>query len=133
MLDLVDTLFARYGLQTLRYDGSMNREAREAVLSRFRKPGGPKVILIRYVHRRTVLVFAQVVMIFISTKCGGVGLNLTSANRIIKYVHVRTSRIIFSISSTVWICHGTTHRNRKRMTVYIDLGKRRKSSSSDWL
>lgn len=67
MLDLIESLFVRYGIQSLRYDGSMGREAREAVLSRFRKPGGPKVILI-------------------STKCGGVGLNLTSANRIVKYV-----------------------------------------------
>ena len=48
MLDLVESLFTRYGVQSLRYDGSMGREAREAVLSRFRKPGGPKVILIRY-------------------------------------------------------------------------------------
>lgn len=47
MLDLVEILFSRYGLQNLRYDGKMNREAREAVLARFRKPGGPKVILIR--------------------------------------------------------------------------------------
>ena len=47
MLDLIETLFARYGIQSLRYDGKMNREAREAVIARFRKPGGPKVILIR--------------------------------------------------------------------------------------
>lgn len=49
MLDLIETLFARYGIQSLRYDGKMNREAREAVISRFKKPGGPKVILIRFV------------------------------------------------------------------------------------
>ena len=49
MLDLVETIFSRYGIQNLRYDGKMNREAREAVLSRFRKPGGPRVILIRSV------------------------------------------------------------------------------------
>ncbi|EKM52744.1 uncharacterized protein PHACADRAFT_211962 [Phanerochaete carnosa HHB-10118-sp] len=64
MLDLVESIFIRNGVQNLRYDGSMNREAREYVLARFRQPGGPRVILI-------------------STKCGGVGLNLTSANRII--------------------------------------------------
>ncbi|KAI0691058.1 SNF2 family N-terminal domain-containing protein [Cytidiella melzeri] len=64
MLDLVDMLFARYGIQSLRYDGTMDRAAREAVLSRYRQPGGPRVILI-------------------SIKCGGVGLNLTSANRIV--------------------------------------------------
>ncbi|KAI0070881.1 hypothetical protein K474DRAFT_1737680 [Panus rudis PR-1116 ss-1] len=64
MLDLVETLFARYGIQCLRYDGRMNREAREVTLARFRKSGGPKVILI-------------------STRCGGVGLNLVSANRVV--------------------------------------------------
>ncbi|KAI0337147.1 hypothetical protein BDW22DRAFT_1410049 [Trametopsis cervina] len=64
MLDLVEMMFARYGTQSLRYDGSMDRAAREAVLARFRQPGGPRVILI-------------------SMKCGGVGLNLTSANRIV--------------------------------------------------
>ncbi|CAL1697769.1 unnamed protein product [Somion occarium] len=64
MLDLIETLFSRYGIQNLRYDGKMNREAREAVLARFRKSGGPRVMLI-------------------STKCGGVGLNLVSANRVI--------------------------------------------------
>lgn len=47
MLDLVDMLFARYGIQSLRYDGSMDRAAREAVLIRFRQPGGPSVILVR--------------------------------------------------------------------------------------
>ncbi|KIP06767.1 hypothetical protein PHLGIDRAFT_30351 [Phlebiopsis gigantea 11061_1 CR5-6] len=64
MLDLVESVFLRNGIQSLRYDGSMNREAREYTLQRFRQTGGPKVILI-------------------STKCGGVGLNLTSANRIV--------------------------------------------------
>ena len=53
----------RYGIQFLRYDGKMRSEAREAALVAFRKIGGPKVIL---------------------TKCGGVGLNLTSANRVVK-------------------------------------------------
>ena len=47
MLDLVEMLFARYGIQSMRYDGSMDRAAREAVLTRFRQPGGPRVILIR--------------------------------------------------------------------------------------
>jgi SNF2 family DNA or RNA helicase len=65
MLDLLDTLLTRHGIQRLRYDGKMRTEARDAVLVAFRKAGGPKVILI-------------------STKCGGVGLNLTSANRVIK-------------------------------------------------
>jgi len=64
MLDLVEKLFARHGIRSLRFDGSMDRRARENALSRFKKVGGPKVILI-------------------STRCGGVGLNLVSANRIV--------------------------------------------------
>ncbi|KZT05039.1 uncharacterized protein LAESUDRAFT_656488 [Laetiporus sulphureus 93-53] len=64
MLDLIETLFSRYGIRSLRYDGKMSRGAREEVLMQFRKPGGLKVALI-------------------STKCGGVGLNLVSANRIV--------------------------------------------------
>lgn len=47
MLDLVESVFLRNGIQSLRYDGSMNREAREYTLQRFRQTGGPKVILIR--------------------------------------------------------------------------------------
>jgi hypothetical protein len=65
MLDLLETLLPRYGIQNLRYDGKMRSEAREAALAAFRRTGGPKVILI-------------------SIKCGGVGLNLTIANRVIK-------------------------------------------------
>jgi len=65
MLSLLETLLARCGIQYLRYDGKMRSEAREAALSAFRKAGGPRVILI-------------------SIKCGGVGLNLTIANRVIK-------------------------------------------------
>ncbi|KAF5376123.1 hypothetical protein D9615_007674 [Tricholomella constricta] len=64
MLDLLDILFSRHGIQSLRFDGKMDRQARDAVLSTFKRHGGPKVILI-------------------STKCGSVGLNLVSANRII--------------------------------------------------
>ncbi|KAJ7131709.1 SNF2 family DNA-dependent ATPase [Mycena crocata] len=64
MLDLIDILFLRHGIRSLRFDGKMNREQRDRVLATFKKPGGPKVILI-------------------STKCGSVGLNLVSANRII--------------------------------------------------
>ncbi|KAG5651444.1 hypothetical protein H0H81_008625 [Sphagnurus paluster] len=57
MLDLLDILFSRYGIQSLRFDGKMDRFQRDSVLSTFKKPGGPKVILI--------------------------SLNLVSANRII--------------------------------------------------
>lgn len=49
MLDLVEKLFYRYGIQHLRYDGKMNKEERETALSIFKKAGGPKVMLIRYV------------------------------------------------------------------------------------
>jgi hypothetical protein len=65
MLDLLETLLARYGIQNLRYDGKMRSEMRDATLIAFRKAGSPKVILI-------------------STRCGGVGLNLTTANRVVK-------------------------------------------------
>ncbi|KAI0702754.1 SNF2 family N-terminal domain-containing protein [Earliella scabrosa] len=64
MLDLCEQVFARHGIRSLRYDGSMNREAREYCLMEFRRPTGPKVVLV-------------------SIKCGGVGLNLVSANRVI--------------------------------------------------
>jgi SNF2 family DNA or RNA helicase len=69
MLDLLETLLARYGIRSLRYDGKMRSEARDATLTVFRKAGSPRVILI-------------------STKCGGVGLNLTIANRVIKYARL---------------------------------------------
>ncbi|TFK37535.1 SNF2 family DNA-dependent ATPase [Crucibulum laeve] len=64
MLDLIEILFSRHGIRSLRFDGKMGRESRDNVLAQFKKVGGPKVILI-------------------STKCGSVGLNLVSANRII--------------------------------------------------
>ncbi|KAG1773367.1 P-loop containing nucleoside triphosphate hydrolase protein [Suillus placidus] len=64
MLDLIETLFSRYGIRSLRYDGSMDRISRDNTLVTFKRHDGPKVILI-------------------STKCGSVGLNLVAANRII--------------------------------------------------
>ncbi|KAF9265070.1 hypothetical protein L218DRAFT_1076057 [Marasmius fiardii PR-910] len=64
MLDLVETLFSRHGIRSVRFDGSMDRTSREHALSVFKSPVGPKVILI-------------------STRCGGVGLNLVAANRIV--------------------------------------------------
>ncbi|OJT08730.1 hypothetical protein TRAPUB_340 [Trametes pubescens] len=64
MLNLCDQIFARHGIRSLRYDGKMSRENRELTLKTFRSTYGPKVILV-------------------SIKCGGVGLNLVSANRVI--------------------------------------------------
>ncbi|KAI0632702.1 SNF2 family N-terminal domain-containing protein [Trametes polyzona] len=64
MLNLCEQIFARHGIRSLRYDGQMSRDAREYTLAQFRGVGGPKVILV-------------------SIKCGGVGLNLVSANRVI--------------------------------------------------
>jgi len=46
MLDLLEMLLARYGIQNLRYDGRMRSEMRDAALVAFRKTGGPRVILI---------------------------------------------------------------------------------------
>lgn len=49
MLNLVESLFHREGIDYLRYDGSMSNTARETALSQFKKSGGPRVILIRSV------------------------------------------------------------------------------------
>ncbi|KAF9040113.1 SNF2 family N-terminal domain-containing protein [Panaeolus papilionaceus] len=64
VLDLIEILFSRHGIHNLRFDGSMDRAEREEVLASFRKPDGPKILLI-------------------STKAGSVGLNLVSANRVV--------------------------------------------------
>ncbi|KAL4077807.1 SNF2 family N-terminal domain-containing protein, partial [Scleroderma citrinum] len=64
MLDLVEILLSRYGIRSVRYDGKMDRAARDKALVIFKRYDGPKVILI-------------------STRCGGVGLNLVAANRIV--------------------------------------------------
>ncbi|KAF8588075.1 hypothetical protein K439DRAFT_703082 [Ramaria rubella] len=64
MLDLVEEQFEQYTIASLRYDGKMGREERDEAIARFKKIGGPKIILI-------------------SIKSGSVGLNLTCANRII--------------------------------------------------
>jgi SNF2 family DNA or RNA helicase len=57
MMDLLETLLVRYGIQNLRYDRKIQSKTHEAALLRFRKMGGPRVILI-------------------SIKCGGVRLNV---------------------------------------------------------
>lgn len=47
MLDLIETLFSRHGIRSLRFDGTMDRFERDATLATFKQIGGPKVILIR--------------------------------------------------------------------------------------
>ncbi|KAK7452108.1 hypothetical protein VKT23_012213 [Stygiomarasmius scandens] len=64
MLDLIEILFSRHGIRSVRFDGKMDRASRDHVLAVFKRPDGPKVILI-------------------STRSGGVGLNLVAANRIV--------------------------------------------------
>ena len=90
MLDLCEQVFARNGIRSLRYDGGMGREAREYCLKEFRRPGGPKVVLVRYalcsMPCLSTIPLALLIPYLRSIKCGGVGLNLVSANRVIKYV-----------------------------------------------
>jgi SNF2 family DNA or RNA helicase len=50
MLDLIEILFSRHGIRSLRFDGKMDRQQRDTVLATFKKAGGPKVILIRSVN-----------------------------------------------------------------------------------
>ena len=47
MLDLIETLFSCHGIQSLRFDGTMDRFERDGTLATFKQIGGPKVILIR--------------------------------------------------------------------------------------
>ncbi|KAG8956394.1 hypothetical protein FRC04_004475 [Tulasnella sp. 424] len=63
-IDLLEGALERENFRSLRYDGTMDREERSSVLKRFKKPGGPNILIV-------------------SLKCGGVGLNLVEANRVI--------------------------------------------------
>ena len=72
MLDWLEMLLTRYGMQHLRYDGKVRSETRGAALVAFRKMGAPGVILI-------------------SINCGGVELNFTATSRLIEYVAIPTS------------------------------------------
>ena len=47
MLDLIEILFSRHGIRSVRFDGKMDRASRDHVLAVFKRPDGPKVILIR--------------------------------------------------------------------------------------
>ncbi|KAG8989210.1 hypothetical protein FRB90_002355, partial [Tulasnella sp. 427] len=65
-IDLLEGALEREGHRSLRYDGQMDREERSSILKRFKKPGGPNILIV-------------------SLKCGGVGLNLVEANRVINF------------------------------------------------
>lgn len=65
----------------MRYDGKMDRGSREIAIATFKKPGGPRVMLLRCACDLGRCEYADAVL---STKCGSVGLNLTVANRCIK-------------------------------------------------
>ncbi|EJD48096.1 hypothetical protein AURDEDRAFT_113300 [Auricularia subglabra TFB-10046 SS5] len=64
MIDLVEILLRREGLKSIRYDGQMTRGARDKAITTFKSRNGPDILII-------------------SLKCGGVGLNLTEASRVI--------------------------------------------------
>ncbi|KAF8486693.1 SNF2 family N-terminal domain-containing protein [Gautieria morchelliformis] len=64
MITLVETLLHRDNIETIRFDGKMSRLSRDIAISRFKKRSGPSIMLI-------------------SLKCGGVGLNLVEANRVL--------------------------------------------------
>ena len=72
MLETLETLLTRYGIQNLRYDGEVRSETRGAALVAFRKMGAPGVILI-------------------SINCGGIELNFMATSRLIEYVAIPTS------------------------------------------
>ncbi|GAA5838313.1 hypothetical protein JCM9279_003196 [Rhodotorula babjevae] len=63
-LDILDTYLESQGVRTLRYQGDMSISDRDETLRTFRKSKKRKVLLL-------------------SLKCGGVGLTLTRANRVI--------------------------------------------------
>jgi SNF2 family DNA or RNA helicase len=48
MLDLIEIVFSRHGIQSTRFDGTMSKASRDQVLAQFKRPGRPNVILIRY-------------------------------------------------------------------------------------
>ena len=63
-LDLISPVLARDNIPCLRFDGAMSQKARAAVLAEFDASKGPGVVLL------------------LSLRAGGVGLNLTSAKRV---------------------------------------------------
>lgn len=131
MLNLCDQIFARHGIRSLRYDGKMGQDAREYTLQQFRRPGGPKVILVRYVLHPPLM--RSYCLWGISIKCGGVGLNLVSANRVIKcvpFLSMVPRGDYLSMRFIAWTCLGTSPRSPKLTTVCIALDRRSRSTSS---
>ncbi|KAG8970320.1 hypothetical protein FRC03_009593 [Tulasnella sp. 419] len=65
-MDLLESLLEKEDMRPIRYDGKMNRVERAEAVKRFKRRDGPRIMLI-------------------SLKCGGVGLNLVEANRVISF------------------------------------------------
>lgn len=63
MTDLIEPTLSREGVRWLRFDGSMSQAQRAATVEQFGEPCSEPTVLL------------------ISLKAGGVGLNLTMANR----------------------------------------------------
>merc|ERR1712167_401611 len=64
LLDIMEMVLRHSGMPFLRLDGKTGIEDRAGIVAGFQEKGGPKVFLI-------------------STKAGGLGLNLTAANAVI--------------------------------------------------
>lgn len=47
VLDLIEIIFSHHGIQSVRFDGKMDKSSRDNVLVQFKQPGRPNVILIR--------------------------------------------------------------------------------------
>lgn len=47
MLDLIEIVFSHHGIDSVRFDGKMDKASRDRVLAQFKQPGRPNVILIR--------------------------------------------------------------------------------------
>jgi hypothetical protein len=150
MLNLIEILFSRYGIRSLRFDGKMDRAARDSTLATFKKAGGPKVILIRLDLPQYYTCFTD--DLFSSTRSGSVGyfiyfssLCASSVNqnhcyqpeprfceshRQVSVLHHSSIRLTKSYSA--WTSLGTMPLSLKHMTGHIELVKIKQSTSSAW-
>ncbi|KIJ33059.1 hypothetical protein M422DRAFT_265089 [Sphaerobolus stellatus SS14] len=64
MISLIEKALKKDNIDSVRFDGKMTRIARDEAVTQFKKHNGPPIMLI-------------------SLKCGGVGLNLVEANRVL--------------------------------------------------